>query len=227
MGEHQRTSDLVLVVEDDDEIRELLRLELETEGFAVITVTNGAKAVIAAREQKPDIILMDIQMPVMNGVEATRTIKNEPDIKHIPILMVTVLETKDDVIQGLEAGAIDYIIKPFFLPELKARVKAVLRFKKIYDRLTFLQNQLIKEDMLNTIREVADTIQDSIAGNVAVILEASDHVRQEHGTDLDDDLLKVEEAAINIKNTVTNLGFLESFTFKLFRNVSDIVRLTS
>ena len=227
MGEHQRTSDLVLVVEDDDEIRELLRLELETEGFAVFTVTNGAKAVIAAREQKPDIILMDIQMPVMNGVEATRTIKNEPDIKHIPILMVTVLETKDDVIQGLEAGAIDYIIKPFFLPELKARVKAVLRFKKVYDRLTFLQNQLIKEDMLNTIREVADTIQDSIAGNVAVILEASDHVRQEHGTDLDDDLLKVEEAAINIKNTVTNLGFLESFTFKLFRNVSDIVRLTS
>lgn len=227
MGEHQRTSDLVLVVEDDDEIRELLRLELETEGFAVITVTNGAKAVIAAREQKPDIILMDIQMPVMNGVEATRTIKNEPDIKHIPILMVTVLETKDDVIQGLEAGAIDYIIKPFFLPELKARLKAVLRFKKVYDRLTFLQNQLIKEDMLNTIREVADTIQDSIAGNVAVILEASDHVRQEHGTDLDDDLLKVEEAAINIKNTVTNLGFLESFTFKLFRNVSDIVRLTS
>ena len=227
MGEHQRTSDLVLVVEDDDEIRELLRLELETEGFAVFTVTNGAKAVIAAREQKPDIILMDIQMPVMNGVEATRTIKNEPDIKHIPILMVTVLETKEDVIQGLEAGAIDYIIKPFFLPELKARVKAVLRFKKVYDRLTFLQNQLIKEDMLNTIREVADTIQDSIAGNVAVILEASDHVRQEHGTDLDDDLLKVEEAAINIKNTVTNLGFLESFTFKLFRNVSDIVRLTS
>ena len=227
MGEHQRTSDLVLVVEDDDEIRELLRLELETEGFAVFTVTNGAKAVIAAREQKPDIILMDIQMPVMNGVEATRTIKNEPDIKHIPILMVTVLETKDDVIQGLEAGAIDYIIKPFFLPELKARLKAVLRFKKVYDRLTFLQNQLIKEDMLNTIREVADTIQDSIAGNVAVILEASDHVRQEHGTDLDGDLLKVEEAAINIKNTVTNLGFLESFTFKLFRNVSDIVRLTS
>ena len=227
MGEHQKTSDLVLVVEDDDEIRELLRLELETEGFAVFTVTNGAKAVIAAREQKPDIILMDIQMPVMNGVEATRTIKNEPDIKHIPILMVTVLETKDDVIQGLEAGAIDYIIKPFFLPELKARLKAVLRFKKVYDRLTFLQNQLIKEDMLNTIREVADTIQDSIAGNVAVILEASDHVRQEHGTDLDDDLLKVEEAAINIKNTVTNLGFLESFTFKLFRNVSDIVRLTS
>ena len=227
MGEHQRTSDLVLVVEDDDEIRELLRLELETEGFAVFTVTNGAKAVIAAREQKPDIILMDIQMPVMNGVEATRTIKNEPDIKHIPILMVTVLETKEDVIQGLEAGAIDYIIKPFFLPELKARLKAVLRFKKVYDRLTFLQNQLIKEDMLNTIREVADTIQDSIAGNVAVIFEASDHVRQEHGTDLDDDLLKVEEAAINIKNTVTNLGFLESFTFKLFRNVSDIVRLTS
>ena len=227
MGEHTRTSDLVLVVEDDDEIRELLRLELEIEGFAVLTVTNGAEAVNAARRQKPDIILMDIQMPVMNGVEATRTIKNDPDIQHIPILMVTVLETKDDVIQGLEAGAIDYITKPFFVPELKARVRAVLRFKKIYDRLTFLQNQLIKQDMLNTMREVTDTIQDSIADNVAMILRASDHVRQKHGTDLDDDLLRVEEAATNIKNTVTNLGFLESFTFKLYKNVSDIVRLTS
>ena len=227
MGEHTKTSDLVLVVEDDDEIRELLRLELEVEGFAVLTATNGAEAVNTARMQKPDIILMDIQMPVMSGVEATRTIKNDPDIQHIPILMVTVLETKDDVIQGLEAGAIDYITKPFFVPELKARVRTVLRFKKIYDRLTFLQNQLIKKDMLNTIREVTDTIQDSIADNVAVILKASDHVRQEHGTDFDDDLLRVEEAATNIRNTVTKLGFLESFTFKLYENVCDIVRLTS
>ncbi len=227
MGEHTRTSDLVLVVEDDDDVRELLRLELETEGFAVLTVTNGAEAVNAARGHKPDIILMDIQMPVMNGVEATRTIKNDHDIQHIPILMITVLETKEDVIQGLEAGAIDYITKPFFVPELKARVKAVLRFKKVYDRLGFLQNQLIKEDMLNTIREVTDTIQEAIADNVAMILKASDHIRQEHGTGLNDELLRVEEAANNIKNTVRNLGFLESFTFKLYKNVSDIVQLTS
>jgi len=227
MGGHTRTSDLVLVVEDDDDVRELLRLELETEGFAVLTVTNGAEAVNAARGHKPDIILMDIQMPVMNGVEATRTIKNDHDIQHIPILMVTVLETKEDVIQGLEAGAIDYITKPFFVPELKARVKAVLRFKKVYDRLGFLQNQLIKEDMLNTIREVTDTIQEAIADNVAMILKASDHIRQEHGTGLKDELLRVEEAANNIKNTVTNLGFLESFTFKLYKNVSDIVQLAS
>ena len=171
MGEHTRTSDLVLVVEDDDEIRELLRLELEIEGFAVLTVTNGAEAVNAARRQKPDIILMDIQMPVMNGVEATRTIKNDPDIQHIPILMVTVLETKDDVIQGLEAGAIDYITKPFFVPELKARVRAVLRFKKIYDRLTFLQNQLNQQDMLKYHERGDRYIQDSISDNVAMILE--------------------------------------------------------
>ena len=227
MGEHTRTSDLVLVVEDDDDVRELLRLELETEGFAVLTVTNGAEAVNAARGHKPDIILMDIQMPVMNGVEATRTIKNDHDIQHIPILMITVLETKEDVIQGLEAGAIDYITKPFFVPELKARVKAVLRFKKVYDRLGFLQNQLIKEDMLNTIREVTDTIQEAIADNVVMIFKASDHIRQEHGTGLNDELLRVEEAANNIKNTVRNLGFLESFTFKLYKNVSDIVQLTS
>jgi DNA-binding response OmpR family regulator len=227
MGKHQKTSDLVLVVEDDDEVRELLRLELEREGLAVLTVTNGAEAVNATRMQKPDIILMDIQMPVMNGVEATRAIKNDPDIQHIPILMVTVLETKDDVIQGLEAGAIDYITKPFFVPELKARVRAVLRFKKVYDRLIFLQNHVIKKDMLNTMKEVIDIIQESIADSVAVILRASDHIRQEHGTDLDDDLLKVEEAATNIKNTVTNLGSLESFTFKLYEKVLDIVRLAS
>jgi DNA-binding response OmpR family regulator len=227
MEEHTKTTDLVLVVEDDEEIRELLRMQLEMEGFAVLTVTNGAEAINAARGQKPDIILMDIKMPVMNGVEATRTIKNDPDIQHIPILMVTVLETKDDVIQGLEAGAIDYITKPFFVPELKARVKAVLRFKKIYDRLTFLQNQLIKEDMLNTIREVTDNIQEAIDDNVAMILKASDYIRQEHGTDLNNDLFRVEEAAISIKNTVSNLGFLESFTFKLYDNVSDIVQLTS
>jgi DNA-binding response OmpR family regulator len=148
-AEFSKKSNMVLVVEDDTEMRELLRIELEAEGFTILTATNGAQAMSTARTEQPEVILMDVQMPVMNGVEAAEILKDDHDTRHIPIIMITALERKEDIIKGFEAGAIDYITKPFFLPELKARVNAVLRLKNIYDELIAMRERLIKDEMLN------------------------------------------------------------------------------
>jgi len=222
-AELSKKSNIVLVVEDDDEMRELLRVELEAEGFTVLTAMNGAKAVSTARSEEPDVILMDVQMPVMNGVEATEVLKDDHDTRHIPIIMITALEKKEDIIKGLEAGATDYITKPFFLPELKARLKAVLRLKNIYEELTAIREQLIKDEMLNTIKTTTSIIQETIDDNLDIIVKRLNYCRQNQQYPSEDDLNIIESANTNIKNTVGNLSFLDSFVLKVYQRISVIV----
>jgi PAS domain S-box-containing protein len=139
-------TEIVLVVEDDAETQEVLCAALELEGYTVHVATNGFEAINTARTLKPDLVLMDIIMPVMDGIEATRELKKDPITRHIPILMVTVVDRKKDIINGLEAGATDYIAKPFFLPELTARVKTALTTKKLYEEGIETKEQLIMSE---------------------------------------------------------------------------------
>ena len=150
----------VLVVEDDAEVRDALCAALELEGYTVYTASNGREGVQKARSLRPDIILMDILMPVMNGIEATAILKNDPLTEIIPILMITVVDKKEDIVKGLESGAIDYIVKPFFMPELKARVNATLRSKRLYDECFQLKEQLtISEERY---RQLVDNASEAI-----------------------------------------------------------------
>ncbi len=219
---HERTS-TVLVVDDDMELRELLSVELESQGLGVETAMNGVEGVNRARTLKPDIILMDLLMPEMNGIEATRMLKKDKDTRHIPVIMVTSEEKQEDMIRGLEAGAIDYITKPFFLPELKARVNAVLRFKSIYDDLISVRDHIIKEQMINTIKQTTSIVQGTIDDNLEVITTKFNNYYHNQQYPSKDDLGRIEIAVSNIKNTVVNLGFLDSFAFKVYETISGIV----
>jgi DNA-binding response OmpR family regulator len=222
-AEFSKKPNMVLVVEDDTEMRELLRIELEAEGFTILTATNGAQAVSTARTEQPEVILMDVQMPVMNGVEAAEILKDDHDTRHIPIIMITALERKEDIIKGFEAGAIDYITKPFFLPELKARVNAVLRLKNIYDELIAMREQLIKDEMLNTIKTTTSIIQETIDDNLDIIIGRLNYFHQNQQYPSEKDFNIIENANANIKNTVGNLSFLDSFVFKVYQRISSIV----
>lgn len=141
-----KETEIVLVVEDDTEIQEVLCTALELEGYTVHVATNGFEAINTARTLKPDVVLMDVIMPVMDGIEATRELKEDPITRHIPILMVTVADRKKDIINGLEAGATDYIAKPFFVPELTARVKAALTSKRLYEECIETKEQLVMSE---------------------------------------------------------------------------------
>jgi len=118
----------VLVVDDEANIRELCALYLERDGFAVITANDGESALSAAREQSPDLIVLDLMLPGKSGFEVTRELRADAgDIRLVPILMLTARSEDVDRIVGLELGADDYLGKPFHPRELTARVKAILR----------------------------------------------------------------------------------------------------
>jgi DNA-binding response OmpR family regulator len=114
----------ILIVEDESNIRELLRLYLEQEGFTVETAVNGAEGVKSARRGHPDLILLDLMMPVMDGTAAMREIRT---FSKTPIIILTAKGETLDKVAGLELGADDYITKPFEMREVIARVRAVLR----------------------------------------------------------------------------------------------------
>ena len=117
----------VLVLEDERDVAELIRYTLAKEGYGVLLTTNGADALRLAREAPPDVILLDILVPQLNGWEVCRRLKEDPDLAGIPVIMVTGRVDEGDKVLGFELGADDYVTKPFSPRELIARIRAVAR----------------------------------------------------------------------------------------------------
>lgn len=117
----------ILLIEDEPDILELLEYNLAREGYKVDTSMNGEDGLAAAIRDNPDLVLLDLMLPGMDGIEICRALKEDPATKGIPIIMVTAKGEESDVVLGLGVGADDYVAKPFSPRELVARVKAVLR----------------------------------------------------------------------------------------------------
>ncbi|KAA3659576.1 MAG: DNA-binding response regulator [Chloroflexi bacterium] len=114
----------ILVVDDDPKIRQMLTINLTQEGYRVVTAVNGRDALFVARDEKPDVIILDLMMPEMGGYEFVRVYSKEADT---PIIMLTAKVEESDKILGLELGADDYVTKPFSVKELTARIRAMFR----------------------------------------------------------------------------------------------------
>jgi len=117
----------VLLVEDEGDVAELIRYNLSKEGYDVVLTSNGNDALRLAREHRPDVLLLDIMVPQLNGWEVCRRLKADVDTKNIPVIMVTGRVEEGDKVLGFEMGADDYVTKPFSPRELVARVRAVAR----------------------------------------------------------------------------------------------------
>ncbi|OJY30053.1 MAG: phosphate regulon transcriptional regulatory protein PhoB [Rhodobacterales bacterium 65-51] len=124
---HASLQPKVLIVEDEVAQREVLRYNLTSEGFAVVTAEDGQKALDLVEEECPDLILLDWMIPNTSGLEVCRRLKLQPRTRHIPIIMLSARSEEVDRIRGLETGADDYMIKPYSVLELVARVKAQVR----------------------------------------------------------------------------------------------------
>ncbi len=118
---------LVLVVEDETALVTLLRYNLEREGFRVAAAGDGEEALLVAREQKPDLVLLDWMLPLLSGIEVCRQLRRMSETRGVPIIMLTARGEEGDKLRGLDSGADDYVTKPFSPTELIARVRAVLR----------------------------------------------------------------------------------------------------
>ena len=123
----------ILVVDDEREILELVQYNLAKEGYKVVCVESGEDALEAARLKLPDLVLLDLMLPGVDGLEVCRKLKSDPKTAQIPIVMVTAKGGEADIVAGLELGADDYVTKPFSPRVLTARVKAVLRRDQVED----------------------------------------------------------------------------------------------
>jgi two-component system alkaline phosphatase synthesis response regulator PhoP len=119
----------ILVVDDDREIARLLRSYLEKAGYSVLVANDGQTAVHTLRREKPDLLLLDLMLPDMDGYDITRLVRTDETLQHIPVIMLTARVEDSDKIVGLELGADDYVTKPFNPAEVVARVRAQLRAK--------------------------------------------------------------------------------------------------
>lgn len=184
----------VLVVDDIEANVRLLEAKLKLEYFDVITALRGEEAVQKARREQPDIVLLDVMMPGIDGFETCRRLKSSPETKHIPVVMVTTLDGREDRLRGLKAGAEDFLSKPIDDVQLMARVKSLLRLKIVTDELRAREASgvrlgVIGEDM----RPDPVDAHRVVAGQVLVV---DDNARQAARV----------RAALDVEHRVTLLG---------------------
>ena len=120
-------NDRILVVDDEEDLAELVRYNLTKEGYRVTCVGSGEQALGEARAQIPDLIVLDLLLPKVDGLDVCKQLKSDPKTQHIPIVMLTAKSEEVDMVTGLECGADDYITKPFSPRVLLARIRSVLR----------------------------------------------------------------------------------------------------
>ncbi len=139
----------ILVVDDEPSARKTIEMLLLREGYVMHFAANGPEALGLIEQHLPDVILLDVMMPGMDGFEVCQILKDSPTLQHIPIILVTALDSKKDLARGLDAGADDFLHKPYNSMELRARVRSMLRIKRRHDAL---QEALrLREDLSNMI----------------------------------------------------------------------------
>ena len=123
----------ILIIEDEPDISELIEYNLSQSGYSILVSNNGEKGIENARKHLPDLILLDLMLPGIHGIDVCRILKNDKDTSSVSIIMLTALGQEEDIIKGLETGADDYVTKPFSFPVLEARIQSVLRRVKNED----------------------------------------------------------------------------------------------
>ena len=142
MPDHNERRQRILVVDDQEDNIDILQARLAAWGFDTATASDGMQALASVEANPPDLILLDVMMPVMDGREVARRIKGNPDLPFIPIIMQTALDSTESKVEGLEAGADDYITKPIEFKELEARIRSMLRIKKLQEALAEREREL-------------------------------------------------------------------------------------
>ena len=150
----------VLIVDDHEDNVELLRARLEVWGYKADCAGDGAEALRKIQEAPPDLVLLDVMMPKIDGIEVARRVKGNPQLPFIPIIMQTALDATENKVEGLEAGADDYITKPIDFAELKARLTSMLRIKRLQEQLEDRERQLLEAN--ERLRHMSQT--DALTG---------------------------------------------------------------
>jgi diguanylate cyclase (GGDEF)-like protein len=196
----------ILVVEDDPDISTLLKIYFESEGYSVVKAERGEVALEACRHQLPDVIVLDIMLPDMDGYDVCRELRNTLRTSHIPIIFLTQKDERSDKIRGLELGADDYITKPFDVEELNLRVRNAMarsRIESLTNPTTGLpSSQLIEEQLRQLMRREE-------WGIIYVGIKNLDAFNEAYGFVAGEEVLRF--AAMILRQTVDSLGTISDF----------------
>lgn len=150
----------ILAIDDMPENLEILRVRLEANGYEVVTAADGEEGLAAARSLAPDLILLDIMMPRRDGISVVRELKADPVLRSVPVVLVTARSDTRDVVEGLDAGGDDFLSKPFEHSALLARVRSMLRQKRLYDEV---------QALAGTLASLNESLEVKVAAQVAEI----------------------------------------------------------
>ena len=148
------TKKTILIIEDEKDIAELLAFNLENDGFNTLLANNGESGIKIARKRKPDLIILDLMLPGIHGLDVCRIIKGDPELKNIFIVMLTALGQEESIVKGLEVGADDYITKPFSFKILIARIRSVIRRSRIDEEGVIKDINIFSVEIKQRSREV-------------------------------------------------------------------------
>jgi len=146
-----RDTPLILIVDDDPSGRDILQARLTAQQYDTISATDGEMALAMVQDRRPDLILLDVMMPKINGIEVCKQVKSDAGLPFIPVIMVTARADSRDIVSGLDAGADEYLTKPYSHSALVARVKSMLRIKSLHDKVLEQSAQLKRQLKTATI----------------------------------------------------------------------------
>ena len=198
----------VMVVEDEEALSELLRYNLESEGFEVEVQSRGDDAELRLRETVPDLLLLDWMLPGLSGIELCRRIRLRDETENLPIIMLTARSEESERVRGLSTGADDFVVKPFSVPELMARVKAMLRRsspQKISSLLTAGDIELDRETLFAQFRDRGLQFRDRGVDTYEPILDFGQGSGQ-YAPELD---IALKESLTRFQTIMRILGLIE------------------
>jgi adenylate cyclase len=180
----------ILIVDDNETNRDILVTRLATQGYQLSQAADGEEALVAAKEQLPDLILLDVMMPKLDGIEVCRRLKGDANLPFMPIILVTAKTDTKDVVGGLEAGADEYLTKPVDQMALLARVKSVLRLKELHDKVRAQAddlaawNRTLEERVAEQLKEIESIgrLKRFLSPQVAELILSSgkEHILESH-----------------------------------------------
>ncbi len=190
----------ILVVDDQPINVQLLKRKLEKEGIEILTAYTGQEALTVVARTKPDLILLDVMMPDMDGIEVCQRLQADETSRHIPIIFVTARTSKEGKIEGLGVGAVDYITKPIDLDETLARVQTQLRFVQINREMIDLQRRLVEARRAATIGAVTQGVAHNLNNLLGVVLGYLDLIKSHY-----DKPEQVKKNAQSVENAVQRI----------------------
>lgn len=215
----------ILIIEDDVVHRTVLENILEEEGFSIITASDGEEGVELAFEHLPDLVLTDIRMPIKDGYSVCEDLRANPKTKFIPVVMVSALIDTNDLLKGFEAGAFDYINKPFENNELMARVNAAIKYKELREELSSVKQ---KSALLELAGAAAHELNQplTILKTTAYLFRDKNKKGSLSNEDIERYLEKFDKSIERMSKTIGKMNSIDDYKTKDYAMGQKIINLT-